>query len=234
MNREVKFKHFLLTRYNVGIYDCKYKTKHKEKIQPEAWMQEREVLWHKYCRASIIAQTSKEFEHIVVYDDRTPKTPNGGTKVFGRNFRKASIDTIRAKLDGTETHLVTTRIDCDDSVHKKHVEKIQEWFRRKQKTGIVTFPYGYVYNIQKERLHSVKEESNHFLTLVEKIKWDDKWPKFKTVLCRRHTDILTKFKVHRLELTPMWCEIVHENNVSNHSRGYPRNIKKFKRELFGI
>jgi hypothetical protein len=63
-------------------------------------------------------------------------------------------------------YLITTKIDNDDALHKDFIKTIQENFN-KQKFEFISFPYGYVFHIDK--IYLLKYLENPFVTLVEKI-----------------------------------------------------------------
>jgi len=233
----MKFKHFLLTRFNIGIYDRRQRMRNGEMIDVASWMVNRCLLFEKYCMPSVHAQTCKNFTWVIVCDPATPEvwlnTIQNMAKtdvIVGDNFRKASIKYIE-KLLKDEDRVITTRLDNDDMLHRDCIKMIQGWVVRKERTGVVTLPKGWVWDINKDKLWHVRERGNHFLTYVEK---RGKKP-VKTVLRHRHTALTDKFETFNVE-TPFhaWVEVVHGENISNRGRGAKSDISQLKREEYGL
>ena len=237
------FKHFLLTRFNLGLYDRKQKTRDKKRIDPEVWMNNRIELVRKYTAPSIANQKSKNFVWIIVVDPQTSSkhfdsivslVPSSACVVEGENFRKTSSSTIEELLLRTNSkpdRVITSRIDADDAIHRSYIGTIQDWFQRKQRTGVLTFPKGLVYDSLKEKLYHLRYVKNHFLTFVEK-----RGPKpVRTVLRARHTALTDMFQTFKCETKPpLWLEVVHEDNLAKYSRGDRIPMSKLIRSDYGI
>lgn len=190
------------------------KTRLKRAIDPEQWMKDRWELFLKYTVPSVQKQTCKNFEWLIVFDPATPTKYTMEAKIYGtillhKNFRVACQTHI-----STGGIVITSRMDNDDSLHKDYISNIHEWYRRKGKTGVLTYPVGWIFKPHKNKLFHVRYMKNQFLTLVEKA---DK--KVRTILFTRHTRAIEYFKLHRLEYGHRWCTIVHENNLANRGFG---------------
>jgi len=229
------FEHFVCTRWNVGLYGKSQKVVGGKTIVPDDWMQTRMVLWERFCVPSIYAQTNQNFTWIVVFDPQTPEKYLDRARAIlhpkhrlelGTNFRKSIKDSIgRPTVD----RLITTRIDCDDALHKGFIERIQAHFNLVGKTGIFTFPVGWVWDIRKHKLYHCRYPRNPFLTLIEKPQ-----RKVHTVLAHRHTKISEMFRVHRLEGGHNWLQIIHGENLANYCHGDQVDESKLVKGDFGV
>lgn len=235
----MNYKHYVLTRFNVNIYDRKQKMRSGQKIEPEKWMKNRIELFKKYCVPSVFNQSCGNFTWLIVLDTETPcgnfydiqkVVGDGAVLLSGDNFRKTCIRYIEQDLDG-EDRIITSRIDNDDAIHKEFIANIQSWFGMRKRTGLVTYPKGLVYNPEKQKLRHLRYPKNHFLTFIEK-----RGPKpVKTVLAHRHTKITDMFKTFMVETeSAMWLEIIHPDNMANRVRGQKLPMEKLVREDFGI
>ena len=211
----MSFRHFVVTRWNLGLYSRKQKTRSREVIDPERWMEHRWKLFTKYTVPSVWNQSCKDFTWIVVFDPKTPQRwvdrayALGVTVVLGKNFRKACKKAI-----GTGGIVATSRLDNDDAIHRDYIKGIQDWYARKQKTGVLTYPVGWTYSPQKNKLKHYRYIRNPFLTLIEKA---DK--KVRTILFTRHVWATDYYKLHMLPDRHSWCQIIHEKNLANRSSG---------------
>ena len=235
----MKYKHFLLTRYNIGLYGRKQKMRSRKRINPEEWMANRWKLFEKYCVPSVENQTNKDFLWVVVFDPKTEAgwidkavgiVPENTVVITGENFRKTSIDVIESLLTD-EDRVITSRMDNDDAIHKDFIKNVQEWFDIRKRTGVVSFPKGWVWNPEKNKLFHLRYTKNHFITFIEK-----RGPKpVKTVLRTRHTNITDNFQTFKVETDSyMWVEIIHAENMANYSRGNKVVVSKLKLKEYGL
>lgn len=227
----MQMKHYLLTRFNIGLYKNKQKTRHNTVIDPNKWMADRIELFGKYCVPSVENQSTLEFSWLIVVDPATPMrhllaikgTLNGlGEIIIGTNFRQA----IKSTIPNNDI-VITSRLDCDDAIHCDYIQNIQNWWYKKKKTGVLTYPVGWIYNPHKKKLYHARYIKNPFLSLVEKA---DK--KIRTILFHRHTEAVNYYKLHKLEKGHMWCQIIHKNNLANHCWGDQTNIAKLNKKDF--
>ena len=237
----MKYKHYLLTRYNLGLYKAPQKTRHNKAINPDKWIKERTELFAKYCVPSVVNQTCKNFKWIIAIDTNTPMTHLMQIRevikdkvygkvdyeaVVGTNFRQAVKDVIGIPGD----ILITSRMDNDDMIHKNYIKDIQLWYKYKQKTGVLIYPTGWIYNPVKKKLFHCRYMKNPFISLVEKA---DK--KVRTILFHRHTEAVNYYKLHKIENKEhMWCQIIHKSNLANYCWGDRIDVKKFNKEDYGL
>jgi len=74
----VRFKHFLLTKFNLGLYPSRDYMARTDKrgLKPaddaERWMEHRLRIFEEYCIPSVMNQSNKDFIWLVVFDKNTP------------------------------------------------------------------------------------------------------------------------------------------------------------------
>ena len=74
----MRFQHFLLTRFNLGLYPADMNQAYCDKSgqaparDPDKWMDDRLELFDKYCVPSVMNQSNKNFTWLVVFDPKTP------------------------------------------------------------------------------------------------------------------------------------------------------------------
>ena len=173
-----KFEHFLLTKFNKGLYTQSNKTKGDRKARDE-WMVHRIRLFEKYCLPSIKNQVNQDFKWMVLFDGKTPKEFQRKIQEYAqyRNFLPVFdgwFDQHIKKLLKPETqYLITTRIDNDDAFHKNAIKKIQLHFTEESSGAtrdlFLNFPIGYCLDDQTGQI-TLNGKSNPFITLVEKVK----------------------------------------------------------------
>ena len=231
------FEHYMLTRFNVGLYGRKQKMRSKKKIDPDRWMAERLDLFKKITVPSIKAQTNQKFTWFIVVDHKSPVAHSMAIKnavddmgnaevLLGENFRKAVKERIGIPSVPT---MITTRIDNDDAIHKDFIDTVQKWYNYKGKTGVLIFPTGWICNLEKKKLFHARYMKNPFLTLIEKC---DK--KVRTILFRRHTDAVNHYKLHKLKLDHAWFMNVHRSNLANHCFGACTDFSRLVLEDYGL
>jgi len=209
--------HFITTRFNLGLYDLE--------LDHAQWMRERIARFKRYTLPAIQNQTCKNFLWLIVVDDRTPidlarlrknnrldyLIVHGGSE--NKTYRMAEVirKWIQIYLCYTKKFVrcLTSRIDNDDVIHRKYVENLQQNVPRDQKYATLTFPSGYVYNMETNTLWHRDYKYNQFASLVEPANG-----KLKTVWCECHNGLKT-LKAHRgICAEPMWCWMLHGNNLS--------------------
>lgn len=179
-NRE-KLDYFILSRFNLWLWN---KDKRGNKVRSTQWLEHRFLLFEQYCLQSIINQTCKEFDWIVLFDSKTPeifkeKIRELQTKcpqlkpVFvepekGRYFAEIFRKEVSIRLTKGAGRLLTTYLDNDDALDIHFVEDIQ---RRALDLPSGTFIYytdGYQYFTDYKYLMRIHYPRNHFVSVVEK------------------------------------------------------------------
>lgn len=239
-----KFEHFLLTKFNKGLYTQSKQTRGDRKARDE-WMVHRIRLFEKYCLPSIKNQVNQDFKWLVLFDGKTPKEFRRKIEEYAqyKNFIPVFdgwFDRHIKKLIRPETqYLITTRIDNDDAFHKNAIKKIQLHFTEENsgptRNLFLNFPIGYCLDDQTGQITLNGSKSNPFITLIEKVKRSPRGVSIKTVRCMNHSHLDRVGKIEQIcTATPMWVQVIHERNISNRVRGNPLPKKQFKRKDFGF
>lgn len=215
---KAKYQHFILTYYNVGIYE-------QTRYNPAEWMNERFKLFKKFCAPSIKAQTSKNFQWIIVFDPATPRDNiNAITNITGvtvvpliaktpmRDRKKTAIQ-LRKLVDAE--YLITSLLDNDDAIHRDYIRKIQKLFDDKEEA--INFHNGYYWNLltQKTRACSGEKTGNPFVTLIEKA---EDINNIKTAWWEVHHEMNKIAPVRNIFCEPMWLMIEHGQNWAKQSK----------------
>ena len=218
----VNFEHFLITRMNLGYIE---RSKSKG-INPDIWLEKRMMLFFRNCIPSILAQSNFNFTWIIYLDRMTPKkyidelkenlAVLKNVKLFFKfgHFNSIFIyvaDDIRSLVSNQTTHLITSRVDSDDMLHRDYISKVQRLFSG-QDYQPINFDLGYFYHNSKGVVGITKFECNSFITLIEKI---NEAKSFKTVWHKIHTAYCQDDKRLSIKEKPfLTCVSVHDLNDS--------------------
>lgn len=220
-----EFQHFILTRFNRGLYSKQPKLdKHGRLINPDQWMKQRLDLFRNFCFPSIVHQTCQNFKWLVFWDPQTPAKHLQENSVFQRYknyipiFGGSTVECVKKLIRPAMRHIITTRIDNDDAFQIRAIQIIQEQFHHQERLAL-NFPNGYC--LSKNKLYLTRQLSNPFLTLIERVRWENGIPSVFTVSGRKHTELRTMAVIKQIKSNPMWLQIVHEHNLKNRTRGKP-------------
>lgn len=220
--RPVKdFTHLVLTKFNV---DTPYAPSGKG-IE-SSWLKNRLELFLRYCYPSVTRQESVEFRWLVFCNALSPVW-------FKREIAQLNDVCIPVFVEGLATdsvlrqkvmeagvirtpYLITTRIDNDDAISRRHLWHVQRAFRRQEREFII-FPFGL--QLFRGHLYSVYYRYNPFPSLIERIDDDDH---LTTVFCVQHTKVRTAGNVRTLWKPSQWLQVLHSQNVENSLTGWPR------------
>jgi Putative rhamnosyl transferase len=213
------FTHLLLTRFNVqaGYGDP------KAGLDPK-WLEYRFQLFEQFCYPSVCAQSNQNFKWLVFFDDQTPEEFKSKIAIYARyknlipiyvhGYFSESIlcSALAEHIDSRSSHMITTRLDNDDSIIQNFIELIQLQFKE-QSCEFINFTQGYCLHNQK--LYLMEDSSNPFISLIESL--DGSPP--KSVLCVPHNKLTTIGNIHQVTNEPAWLQVIHRGNVSNIVRG---------------
>ena len=222
-----RFEHFVVTRFNIGLWaDPKVDIRGRA-IDPEQWMSHRIALFRGICCRSLAAQEEKCFRWVILLDACT--SPRDVRSIIAAAQRTASIvpvlvdssrprirelqRVISALVSTRAEYVITTRLDNDDALARRAIAYVQACFAGQSKQ-LVVFPRGFRWCAG--RLYRAWEDydGNAFKSLVEK--------KTADVLCTVYehacgsggwTHVLT------LHVEPTWLATVHGFNLFNHIEG---------------
>lgn len=202
--------------------------KNHNPTQTIEWLENRFILFEKYCFPSIKNQSNKNFIWLVLFSQETPNKYKEKIRSYELIFSRfkpiylSNSDYSRLKvilhneifkyLTPNDEYVITSRIDSDDTFHKDIISEIQSIFE-KQDNLFINFNWGFQYDQERRILTRLKYINNHFISKIEKISDD-----IQTVLNYNHANINNSdtqvIYVNNKE-KPLWIEVIHSNNISN-------------------
>ena len=219
------YDHYLLTRFNLpmGFTPAVH-------LEP-AWLERRFELFERYCLPSVAGQLDQDFIWLLLLDERTPPSFRSRMRklaaacaqarpVYLRPsdaVRQAVVETVVATVGRREpvAHLITSRMDNDDAIHKRYMQRLHELFDR-QALQFVDFSHGYTYRLEDRTLRRYRHPSSPFVTLIEQCT-----SRPRTVFCAQHDAVSKVGPLLRLDTPPGWLQTIHDRNTSNTARGTP-------------
>lgn len=235
------YKHFIITRFNLKIEGLSIQDKNKKTVRTEQWLQQRFILFEKYCLPSIMNQSKKDFIWFVLFDVETPQFYLDKIKEYELQFPlfkpifllSGDYDTVKTMfnneiikyIDENDKYIITSRVDNDDALHIDYIKNIQKKYKP-QHNIFISFTYGLQYDINKKVLALMYYKNNHFVSRIEKIT-----DSINTVITHDHTYIDKAGSVVYLNnrSKPMWLEIIHDDNIINNL--YPTSIPLFFKKV---
>lgn len=236
-----KFQHYILTRFNLGLYHNQRQDKYQQPVNNDIWMKERLILFENFCFPSMVGQVNQDFKWLVLFDANTPKKYYRQIRKYERypnfiplfshgSFAKGTQKQvqgftdfcayIQANLALETTHLITTRLDNDDAFHRQATRLIQSHCQPiKSNRMALDFPIGYC--LHKDQLFITRQKNNPFLSLVEKIQATAEERSFLTVMRVKHPSIKRIAPVKHVVTHPLWLQVIHQRNLMNRTRGIP-------------
>ena len=223
MTERKSYQHFILTRFNLKL---RYNRGDKPMEQTKEWLDQRFLLFEKYCFPSIQNQVNQNFTWLCMFDVDTPVVFKKKIETYSQyypNFvplflseeeaaqdRKILIEEIKKRSEEA-THILTTRIDNDDSLHADMVDSLQKHLRFDNKKVVYSFVSGYQYFERMNFLFRMYYPNNHFLSMIEP---NDE--NLISIMAYRHSR--ARKNEEHLDIKtdkPYWVEVVHGGNVNN-------------------
>lgn len=226
-------KHYLVTLFNVDLYDLD-------------WLQRRQKLFEKYTLPSVEGQQNKDFEWLIISDSRTPdqfksvldRYPARTVYHDWTNYKWAELDgikpdspmglAVRVETIGDvvggiigeqdTNYVITSRLDNDDMISKEHIARTQGYaaqlWEEKGPKFWVTMVRGS--RLCGDQIYPVNSKCSSFVSFVEDPK------NLKTAYQCVHTlSNRTEYELVIIrEGEPTWCEVIHSDNVMNRLKRY--------------
>lgn len=224
------FDHYLITRFNLRNpkWDV---TKNNESLLTDEWMEDRMWLFENFCFPSVTAQTNQNFEWLLFFDITTNEIFRNRIENLVKdysNIKTFFIDGMPAFYNEIQnyilnrskgqSHLITSRIDNDDSISKHFIDEIQKQFSF-QEYQAIDIINGYSLQVKPNFILGKKEHIfNPFISLIEK----NDHP--KTVWFSDHNMWKKETRIIQITNKRLWLSIIHEKNKVNEFDGYG-NIK---------
>jgi hypothetical protein len=218
------FRHYIITRFNTGIYGPESKLR----VPPCEWMEHRLRLFTTFTFPSIMEQSCQNFTWLVLMDRQTPDHYIQEIESFRYPNLRVVVPTEAGGKWGQafepgDYDLITTRIDNDDAFHGDAVEVLQQTYlaehRQRAKPWVMVFPFGLIMNLASQDLWVMEYWLNNSPTRV-----GDR-SDGKTVFQWRHNEIPAEVPKCYIKDKPYWLQIVHAYNMLN---GIPIDGHPFK------
>jgi len=223
--RVVDFHHFIITRFNVNIYEIDFPLRLED-----TWLAERFELFQKYCFPSIQAQRNQDFSWLVLFDEKTPARYKGLIDAYAKyqNFIPLYSDSYSSNMPIVVDRMheiapdvdwfLTTRLDNDDALAVGFVHCLQgivhsltaEQLGPKENL-FINFTKGLQLN--EGTFYDFEDATNAFASLIERS------ANPHTIFWVDHPSIHDVAPVLQADTQPLWLQNVHETNVYNYVRG---------------
>lgn len=217
------FKHFMLTRYALLI-DRWPILGQEGAANPQArltqdWFDRRLFLFARHTLSAITSQTVNDFTWLILYSSAYSKEVQAARQftrrkgigewvVIDLNPGQLLTEALRLAISDrltNETHVITSRVDNDDSVSQYFVELVQNQFAAQDFT-FVNFTLGL--RVEGERRSQWRREHNMFMSLIEA-----RSNGIKTVLFCDHDAALVYGPIIELGIPGMWSHVIHKDNA---------------------
>ena len=221
--------HFILTRFNLRLHWNTDKAGHE--VLTDEWLAERFRLFETYCLPSVLAQKSKNFKWICLFDKNTPdaykerisdyqKRWDGFLPFFlneeeTNNFPRFFQMKVLTLSDPKDEELLTTYLDNDDCLRNDFILKIQEAPKRTKFNTMFLCRYGVQYYEDLNIAVEVSYRNNHYMTYYERLN-----PHLLTVWGFSHFHIFKRYPWLNIvtienKANPIWIEVIHRSNIDN-------------------
>lgn len=207
------FKHYILTRFNRGIYNF---YKKKIKVPADQWMRHRIDLFKAITLPSIQAQTCQNFTWLLLLDPKTPQYFLD--EMYAIDYPNIKILDVQQEGDYWLTNFeecdgdyITTRIDNDDAFDIHAIEAIQTSYENDQSFRVIIFPYGYIFELATRKIYMMKYWGNNCPTLIQSstgrssiFDWDHSQIHYTKEIPKEYCSDRS-----------YWLQVVHSNNLIN-------------------
>ena len=192
----MKYQNFILTRFNLPLWT---EDKRGHCIDRGVWLEERCLLFEKYCLPSVIGQTERNFTWILLCDEDTPQEYRERIRGYREQcpqieliqveedyawdfpnvFSEVVSSMLKARGANDGDVCITTQLDNDDAINKDYIDFIQRYILenkdvkdswKKSTPLFLSFDYGLQYFTCLNMSTRVKYPNNHFMTCVETVK----------------------------------------------------------------
>jgi len=223
------FEHFILTRFNVPLkFDLSPGEPAPHRGGDEQWLTRRFELFERVCLSSVARQTEPDFRWLVFMDWATPVSFKERMAALSVRYLflepvyctqvtdELVLDEIHRR-EAPETIRITTRLDKDDAIHPRLIEQVQQLAREQldsqdlNRGFFISFPIGC--SEQHADFYIQRYRYNPFTSFISSLDCST------TVLSGDHRSIADTAPVVFHFCRPMWCQVIHGENVANPLRG---------------
>jgi len=233
----MRFQQILMTRYNMELSAAA-----EAGIDPFSsdWMAHRDLLFRRYCAASVHNQTYRDFDWFILFHPDTPRRYFDFLDGFaipilarttGEGIGIIQREHIRSDM------VVASRMDNDDAIAAHFMQQVKVTVDGALRDGfgggqpfLVSFRNGIVAHSPSGRWCSRSQRSAPFLTLVEHLAAGESW---MSPLGIDHNDAPNMFPMISVNnKESAWALVVHERNISNRALWGPATIAQGKLQAF--
>jgi hypothetical protein len=235
--------HYLITRFNIPF--CNFlNDKRGAEVRSPRWLEQRFLLFESYCLPSIKNQTNQNFKWLVFFDAKTPENYKIKIGLIARDFPKfkpiyifkgdeflPKLQTIIKSENTANNHIITSRVDNDDALHKKYIETIQEIAcLHPAKDLLLNFKWGVQLDLSTDLLYQSKDESNPFIS--RSCQYNN--INVATVFDFGHHEASKFLPLKQILNTKGWLVIIHDSNMINTIGGKPLWMKTKILDDYGV
>jgi hypothetical protein len=223
-DRARELEHFVLTNFNIERSDAE-RDRNGTPVRTPEWLEERFLLFERFCLPSLVGQTCQEFTWLVTYDhEGTPRRSRRRLEAYERRLENLRLvpggtafrQVIARTLGSRRCRLLTTRLDNDDAFHRSAIGVLQR-HAAGHAIEFLNFPLGYCYSYPDGEVRLFEYRSNSFLSLAEN--YDGEPP--RTANSIRHADAGEVAPVRQIGSEPSWLQVIHARNLRNRLQGEP-------------
>ena len=227
----MKYKHYIITRFNLKHVSKDWENdKSGNEVLTDKWMKKRMSLFFEYCVPGVYNQYSKNFKWLIYIDKNTKGVYKKQLQDLTNEFNYIIIKQVNSYQDFmdnycndilsiTETncsHIITTRLDNDDIIHKDMIRKVQETFNFQDFVAVNFLKILMLNPTDQNKLFIDYQFSNHFISLIEKISSEG----IKGCYSRGDTFWDIHGEITQITEKPYCVEIISTQNLLNDFRGF--------------
>lgn len=207
------FKHFVLTRYNLYLYQSNpYKVEDKD-----FWMETRVPMFKRFVD-SLENQTVTNFTLVLSIDLETPAKYYKEVLAI---LDKTSVDYV-IQFDEKpkyyvqnnpieEEWVITSRCDSDDTLEPEFIETIQRNFNQEEECLDVR---GMQHDGKDFYTYNRKQVGSPFVTVIERTDGE-----IKTAAYKKHNEMRRHFFNRFVGIKPLFIQHIHNHNIINSIHG---------------
>ena len=239
-------QHYILTRFNLVLWPH---DKLGNMNGTDEWLKHRCAVFERYCLASVAAQTSKEFEWILLVNSETPEKYRNKIESYKticpqvcvvyvkpeHNKRFAAVFRQTVQNKATADRIITTYLDNDDCLEKNFVYDVHNRLKDLPNNTFLYYKDGYQFFSEFGLLLKIRYPRNHFPSVIESR------DSIRTIYgygSHFYIDRMPEAILEMVDNVPLWCEVIHERNESNDAY-FLSGIKQVRdkglmRQLFSV
>jgi hypothetical protein len=226
------YRHFIITRFNLRIDKSGLsKDKSGNEVLTNEWLEHRISLFRSFCFPAVVNQSEKNFLWLLYFDIATDESIKKSNAQLEKqypdiiriiyadgysDFLKRYCSDVLSLCPDKLSHVITTRLDNDDIIHRDFIKNIQNKFTGQIFTAVNFVKILMLNPERKDRLYIDYIFSNHFISLIEKISPEG----IKGCYCRADRQWCDTPTI-QIKDKPYCIELISGKNLVNDFRGFP-------------